>query len=98
MATPRGVECWGTNTDLGGLRAERLHGSARVRLSCPELRLGAGEYVVDVAVHARDGTPYDYRRRCFRFTVSCSQSGVGVYRPEHHWSFEGGVQFMESTP
>jgi ABC-type polysaccharide/polyol phosphate transport system ATPase subunit len=91
ISTPRGVECWGTNTELAGLEPERLAGSGRVRLECPGLRLAPGEYQVDVAVHARDGAPYDYRRRAFRFTVSSAERGVGVYFPEHRWRFEGGV-------
>ena len=91
ISTPRGIECWGTNTDLAGLEPERLSGSARVRVECPGLRLAPGEYQVDVAVHARDGAPYDYRRRAFRFTVSSAERGVGVYFPAHRWGFEGGV-------
>jgi len=94
VATPRGVECWGTNTDLAGLEARRFEGRGRVRLVCPALRLGPGEYLVDVAVHARDGTPYDYRRKLFGFTVTARDRGVGVYFPEHRWEAEGGVDWV----
>ncbi len=91
VSTPRGAEVWGTNTDLAGYEAGRLEGDARVRLACPGLRLGAGEYLVDVAVHARDGSPYDYRKGIFAFTVTARERGVGVYAPEHRWEAEGGV-------
>ena len=94
VRTPRGVECWGTNTELAGYEGRRLEGSARVRLVCPELRLGPGEYLVDAAVHARDGTPYDYRRKIFAFTVTARERGVGVYFPEHRWEAEGGVDWL----
>jgi hypothetical protein len=94
VATPRGVECWGTNTELAGLEAGRFSGRARIRLVCPSLRLGPGEYLVDVAVHARDGTPYDYRRKLFAFTVTARDRGVGVYFPEHRWEAEGGVEWV----
>ena len=62
----------------------------RVRLVCPELRLAPGEYAVDVAVHARDGRAYDYRRRALRFTVAESTSlrSIGLYLPEHEWQVE----------
>jgi len=93
VQTPRGVECWGTNTDLEGYQPRRLHGRAVVRLCCESLRLAPGEYVVDMAVHARGGAPYDYRRRCFAFTVTSSERGIGVYLPEHHWEFAGGVDW-----
>jgi ABC-type polysaccharide/polyol phosphate transport system ATPase subunit len=91
--TPRGVECWGSNTDLDGFAARRLAGEAVVRLCCPSLRLAPGEYEVDVAVHARDGAAYDYRRRLFRFTVRSAERGAGVYFPEHRWEASGGVDW-----
>jgi len=92
VSTPRGVEVWGTNTDLAGLRPERFDGRTRVRLVCPALRLGPGEYAVDAAVHARDGAPYDYRRRFAAFSVTADERGVGVYFPEHRWEFTDGVR------
>lgn len=91
--TPRGVECWGTNTDLAGLEARRLAGRARIRLVCPRFRLAPGEYLADVAVHARDGSPYDYRRKVFAFSVTARERGVGLYFPEHRWEGEGGVEW-----
>ncbi len=91
IKTPREVDCWGTNTDLAGYRPQRLSAPVRVRLSCPRLRLAPGEYVVDVAVHARDGRAYDYRRRALRFTVAerSATRSIGVYLPEHEWQVEG---------
>ncbi len=91
IKTPRDVDVWGTNTDLEGFRAERFDGDATVRVVCPALRLAPGEYLVDVAVHARDGAPYDYRRRFAAFSVTAEERGVGVYFPEHRWEFAGGL-------
>lgn len=90
VKTPRGVDCWGTNTDLAGYEPRSLAGPVRVRLVCPELRLAPGEYTVDVAVHARDGRAYDYRRRALRFTVTESTSlrSIGLYLPDHEWQVE----------
>jgi lipopolysaccharide transport system ATP-binding protein len=95
--TPRGFECWGTNTDFEGFVPEQLAGEAAVRVTCPALRLAPGEYTVDAAVHARDGAPYDYRRRALGFTVTAPNGGAGVYFPEHAWEFTGGVSWG-STP
>jgi ABC-type polysaccharide/polyol phosphate transport system ATPase subunit len=94
LQTPRGVEVWGTNTDLDGLAPERFEGGARVALACPELRLAPGDYLVDVAIHARDGAPYDYRRRLASFTVTAAERGVGVYFPAHAWRSSGGARFQ----
>ncbi|HBL30925.1 MAG TPA: hypothetical protein DD490_29175 [Acidobacteria bacterium] len=92
IATPRGVEVWGTNTDLEGYMPESFEGEGRVRLACPALRLAPGEYVVDVAVHARDGAPYDYQKQALTFTVTAPTGGVGVYFPEHRWELAGGIR------
>ena len=98
LFTPRGVECWGTNTDLAGLEpVGPLTGRVRVRLRVPELRLAPGEYLVDTAVHAADGSPYDYRRRAAGFTVTSDRRGVGVYFPEHRWEADG-VRWSRSRP
>ncbi len=92
IQTPRGIECWGTNTDLEGFVPSRLEAKAvKIEMECPNLRLGPGEYVVDVAVHARDGTPYDYRRHLASFSVTAATQSAGVYAPEHRWTFSEGV-------
>ncbi|HYX24455.1 MAG TPA: ABC transporter ATP-binding protein [Thermoanaerobaculia bacterium] len=93
VATPRGTEVWGTNTDLEGYVPGAFEGAATVRLTCPALRLGPGDYVVDVAVHSKDGAPYDYQRRALAFTVTARDGGIGTYLPEHGWEFGGGVRW-----
>jgi ABC-type polysaccharide/polyol phosphate transport system ATPase subunit len=95
IATPRGVEVWGTNTDLEGYVPESFTGEATVRLTCPALRLAPGEYTVDAAVHARDGAPYDYRRGVLTFTVTARHGGVGVYFPEHAWELTGDIRWQD---
>lgn len=94
LHTPRNLEVWGTNTHLEGFEAERFDGEATVRLRCPGLRLAPGEYRVDVAVHSREGAPYDYHRRAATFTVASRRRGVGVYFPEHRWEFDGPVEWQ----
>ena len=97
ISTPRGVECWGTNTDLAGFESQHFGSPATVRLYCPELRLAPGEYAVDVAAHARDGSPYDYRRRVFHITVTSKDRGIGVYFPEHRWQADGGLEWRSDS-
>lgn len=94
IETPRGLEIWGTNTELAGLVPARFHGRATVRLGLPECRLAPGEYTADVAVHTKDGTPYDYRRRFLAFTVASTERGIGVYFPAHHWQTAGDVEWQ----
>jgi ABC-type polysaccharide/polyol phosphate transport system ATPase subunit len=96
--TPRGVECWGVNTHIGGYVPERLAGETTVRLVCPSLRLAPGEYLLDVAVHARDGYPYDYHRRYLSFTMTSREAGVGIYFPEFEWKFDEAISWKEDHP
>jgi lipopolysaccharide transport system ATP-binding protein len=91
--TPRDHEVWGTNTDLEGWVPSLFEGQATVRLTCPAFRLGPGDYLVDVAVHSKEGAPYDYQRKALAFTVTAKTGGAGVYFPEHAWEFEGGVKW-----
>ncbi|MBZ0113774.1 MAG: Wzt carbohydrate-binding domain-containing protein [Thermoanaerobaculia bacterium] len=95
IATPRGVEIWGTNTDLAGWRSERFEGTTVVRIECPRLRLAAGEYRLDLAVHARDGAPYDYRQGLFSFSVTAPQPQVGPYAVHHRWHFGPEIRWAE---
>ena len=95
--TFRGVECWGTNTYLAGFSSESFDGDARVRVRCPSLRLAPGEYLLDVAVHERDGRAYDYHRKILSFTMTSSEQGVGIYFPRHGWEFEGGIEWDEKS-
>lgn len=97
IATPRGVEVWGTNSDMGGITCDTFDGRCTVRLSCRALRLAPGEYVVDAAVHSREGAPYDYRRKVFGFSVTASDRGVGVYFPQHRWSSTGDIRWLEPS-
>jgi hypothetical protein len=64
-----------------------------IRLTCPSFRLAPGEYVADVAVHSREGAPYDYQKRALTFTVTSKDGAAGVYSPERRWTFEGGVRW-----
>jgi ABC-type polysaccharide/polyol phosphate transport system ATPase subunit len=88
-----GTCVYGTNTDLEGFAPERLSANGRVRFIMPSLDLVAGSYRIDAAVHTRNGRAFDYRRGVIRFVVGSRVHDVGVYRPQHHWKFDGGIEF-----
>jgi hypothetical protein len=89
-----GVCCYGTNTYLEEMDPERLTGDVEATLQIESLDLIEGTYKVDVAVHKRDGFPYDYHRLLYTFRVKSRTHDVGIYRPRHHWTFSPGVQFQ----
>ena len=88
-----GVCCYGTNTELEEMRSERLAGEAEAIFAIDSLDLVEGTYKLDVAVHKRDGYPYDYHRLLYTFRVKSRTHDVGIYRPRHRWTFSNNVQF-----
>ena len=90
-----GVCCYGTNTYLEKMNPERLAGDADITFAIDSLDLVEGTYKVDVAVHKRDGYPYDYHRLLYTFRVKSRTHDVGIFRPKHSWSFSHGVQFKQ---
>jgi ABC-type polysaccharide/polyol phosphate transport system ATPase subunit len=88
-----GICCYGTNTYLEEMDPERLTGDATATLAVDALDLVEGTYKLDVAVHKRDGYPYDYHRLLYTFRVKSRVHDVGIYRPRHAWSFSPNVRF-----
>jgi ABC-type polysaccharide/polyol phosphate transport system ATPase subunit len=88
-----GVCCYGTNTFLEEMNPQRLSGEADVTFAIDGLDLVEGTYKLDVAVHKRDGFPYDYHRLLYTFRVKSRTQDVGIYRPRHRWTFSGDVVF-----
>jgi ABC-type polysaccharide/polyol phosphate transport system ATPase subunit len=88
-----GVCCYGTNTYLEELIPESMSGDAEVTFAVDSLDLVEGTYKVDVAVHKRDGAPYDYHRLLYTFRVKSRTHDVGIYRPRHRWLFSSAIRF-----
>lgn len=88
-----GVCCYGTNTFIEEMSPSRLSGAVDVRFDIAALDLVEGTYKLDVAVHKRDGYPYDYHRLLYTFRVKSRTHDVGIYRPPHRWSFSGDISF-----
>jgi D-beta-D-heptose 7-phosphate kinase/D-beta-D-heptose 1-phosphate adenosyltransferase len=92
LFTAEGVHVYGTNTHIEEHVPKVARGEGEVRLVLRDLRLVEGTYLLDVAAHRRDGTPYDYLRGLHSFRVKSRVKDVGVYRPDHSWSFAGGLE------
>jgi ABC-type polysaccharide/polyol phosphate transport system ATPase subunit len=86
-----GVCCFGTNTGIEDLKSERIVGDAEAVFTVDSLDLVEGTYKLDVAIHKRDGYPYDYHRLLYTFRVKSRRKDVGIYRPRHQWHFSEGI-------
>jgi len=88
-----GVCCFGTNTGVEEMTSDRLDGDGTVTFAIDNLDLVDGTYKLDVAVHRRDGAPYDYHRLLYTFRVKSRTHDVGVFRPKHRWTFSPNIRF-----
>jgi hypothetical protein len=93
-----GTCVYGTNTDIEGWKGKRVEGEGIVEFAMPALDLVAGTYRLDVAVHTKNGRAFDYRRGAIRFVVGSGVHDVGIYRPPHEWSFQGGIELELTQP
>jgi ABC-type polysaccharide/polyol phosphate transport system ATPase subunit len=87
-----GVCVYGTNTDVEEYVADTLQGESEVSVVIDALDLVEGTYKLDVAVHRRDGAPYDYHHLLYTFRMKSRLKDVGIYRPRHRWEFSGGAK------
>jgi ABC-type polysaccharide/polyol phosphate transport system ATPase subunit len=87
-----GIMCYGTNTYIEEFEPVALSGEGRVVCRIEELPLINGTYYLDVAVHKRDGYPYDYHRNMYSFLVSSMIRDEGVARLPHSWEFSPEIK------
>jgi ABC-2 type transport system ATP-binding protein/lipopolysaccharide transport system ATP-binding protein len=80
-----GVCVFGTNTAIDGLSISAVEGEGNVIFSIDRSNLVEGSYLLDVAIHKRDGQSYDYQSRLYSFVMRSKIKDVGIYRPDHDW-------------
>lgn len=88
-----GVSCYGTNTLIEDFKSTAISGTGKVKISIPALNLIDGAYFLDVAVHKRDGYPFDYHHFQYTFRVTSGHKDVGITRIPHRWEFSDNIKF-----
>ena len=91
-----GVTVYGTNTDIERFEAAELGSSSTVRIEIPQLNLVEGTYYLDIAVHRRDGSAYDYHRGLVTFRTTSPVPEVGIVHLRHRWSFAGDISWKKT--
>jgi ABC-type polysaccharide/polyol phosphate transport system ATPase subunit len=84
-----GLSVFGTNTSIDKVKVERLPEKGVITFFMPRLGLAEGVYTIDIAAHASDGYPYDYRRQALKFSVRSGSSEIGVISPDRRWGSDG---------
>lgn len=84
-----GAMLFGTNTDIDKIPVS-IEGKKEgtVKFSLNRIGLQEGSYSIDIAVHAKDGYPYDYHKGLVSFAVRNRVKQVGYYVPEYNWEIE----------
>jgi len=90
-----GTTVFGTNTRIDGHRAESVDGPFRIGIAFPAADLTSGTYALDVAVHAADGAPYDYRADVLRFDVHAPEATAGTWRAPRRWDLSAAGRWRE---
>lgn len=88
----QGVACYGTNTHLEDFEPVGFKGRGTVACRINRLGLVNGTYYLDVAVHRKDGYPFDYHRNLYSFLVSSIRKDEGIVRLVHDWTFSPGIR------
>jgi ABC-2 type transport system ATP-binding protein/lipopolysaccharide transport system ATP-binding protein len=94
----QGVACYGTNTQLEDFESVSFQGRGKVACRIERLGLVNGTYYLDVAVHRKDGFPFDYHRNLYSFLVSSTQKDEGIVRLPHAWTFSSRVRLRAPAP
>ncbi len=92
----QGICCYGTNTILEELEPASISGRGKVILKIDRLNFVNGTYYLDVAVHKRDGYPFDYHRNLYSFLISSREKDVGIFRPDHSWEFSSDIRIKRT--
>jgi ABC-2 type transport system ATP-binding protein len=81
-----GVQCYGTNTRIDKLSDIILTKSGTAEILLRDVKLLAGEYMIDVAIERGEGIPIDYYRQAYKIQMLSAYGDAGIARIDHTWS------------
>ncbi len=87
-----GAQVYGTNTFIEDFKSKHISGNGRIKVHIPKLNLINGTYFLDIAVHKRDGYPFDYHHFQYTFRVTSTHKDVGIARIQHQWEFTDNIK------
>ena len=84
-----GVHIYGTNTLIECDCLVDIEESGTVAITVTDNCLLPANYMLDVAIHSRDGIRYDDIRNIVPFVITAAKQDVGVCRLDNHWTVNG---------
>ncbi len=91
-----GVNCYGSNTQIENFKPTEISGKGKVKINIRSFNLVNGTYFLNLAVHTRDGFPFDYHHFMYTFKVTSPHRDIGIARVDHNWNFSGNIK-IKST-
>lgn len=82
-----GLTVYGSNTSIESITVPNLANQGRVLINIEALPLLEGSYRLDIACHAKDGYPYDYRQGVLTFSMRSRSGKIGVADLRCSWQF-----------
>ncbi len=92
-----GINCYGSNTLIENYKSNKISGKGEIKISIPSLNLVNGTYFLNLAVHKRDGFPFDYHHFLYTFKVVSNHRDVGIVRIDHKWNFSENIRFKNKN-
>lgn len=83
-----GVHCYGTNVLIENDMLVDIEESGEVKIMVKNMLL-QGKYLLDVAIHSKDGVLYDDIRNIMEFHITSSVKDIGVCRLPNKWIVDG---------
>ena len=83
-----GVRCYGTNTEVDGIKAYRLEGDGEMLVEFPSLQLLSGSYYVDVCIARTNWEMVDYYDTTCHFEIFHTDQDIGMVKLSHAWQIE----------
>lgn len=90
-----GILCYGSNTHIEDYKSSLIKGKGKIKINVKALHLINGTYFLDVAVHKRDGYPFDYHHFQYTFRVTSVCRDVGITRIHHDWEFSNNIRLKK---
>jgi lipopolysaccharide transport system ATP-binding protein len=79
------VMCYGTNTNIQGFAPNYAAGNNEIMLGMKSLTMMEGKFLLTVAAHSKDHTPYDWLDKQFSFNVIKKGNNAGLFEIPCEW-------------
>lgn len=85
LYSDQGHQLYGTNTELKGIKIDRIDGKGYIDLLIERIPMLSGRFFLTLAVHTHECKPYDWRDKEYSFEVFAKGRDVGMFELPCRW-------------